>query len=459
VRLGRENVRLDATAALGQGPVIATPLSRECEINSVARIVASRAVIEKVVDQLGPGAVLHSTAAAGASFATPVPDQKIAWAASLLPSTGLSPRERAILKFEKKLDVEAVPRTNVIAVSYEAGSPELAQQAVDAVVQTYLDEHVRLNRTPRAHQFMLDQIARAQKELQQKEVELKRLRTETGVTDPHEQRSLLVQRMARLEDTLLEAEASVAAAEVEVANLEETLVGLSQTQVTSQTTGAGNEAIDRMREQLYLLQLQQEDLLSKYTSDHYKVRQIEEQIAQAKAILAEEEGRRTETILGPNAAYEQTRLELVRKRPVLAALRTKVSELKSQHTEVTADLETFNSHSLQVIALEREVSILEDNYRKYAHNLEQARIDESLEDEGITNITVAQPATLSAKPVRPVMLLNLFLGVVFSTLGGVSLAVVREYFDTRQPREEDPRRRGCVADRLPAHTTWEVAAT
>jgi len=59
VRLGRENATLDATATLGENPIVAVPMSRENEINSVVEILQSRALLEKVVDALGPAFVLN----------------------------------------------------------------------------------------------------------------------------------------------------------------------------------------------------------------------------------------------------------------------------------------------------------------------------------------------------------------------------------------------------------------
>ena len=54
VRLGRENATLDPTVTLSQEAVVAVPISRESEINSVVEILQSRSLLEKVVDESGP---------------------------------------------------------------------------------------------------------------------------------------------------------------------------------------------------------------------------------------------------------------------------------------------------------------------------------------------------------------------------------------------------------------------
>src|SRR4051812_28860520 len=58
VRLGRENATLDPTATFGQTPVVAMPQSRENEINTAVEILKSPVLLEKVIDAVGPRAIL-----------------------------------------------------------------------------------------------------------------------------------------------------------------------------------------------------------------------------------------------------------------------------------------------------------------------------------------------------------------------------------------------------------------
>ncbi len=58
VRLGRENVALDPTTTLGQGPAVRVPQSREEEINSNVKMLQSRDIISKVVDYFSPQVIL-----------------------------------------------------------------------------------------------------------------------------------------------------------------------------------------------------------------------------------------------------------------------------------------------------------------------------------------------------------------------------------------------------------------
>src|SRR3954462_5618935 len=67
VRLGRETVMLDPTATTRQ--IMPVSVSRETEVNSVLEMLRSRIMIEKLVDELGPDAILRPTSAAALSNA------------------------------------------------------------------------------------------------------------------------------------------------------------------------------------------------------------------------------------------------------------------------------------------------------------------------------------------------------------------------------------------------------
>src|SRR5438874_1284381 len=99
VRLGRENATLDPTATVGQGTVVAVPQSRENEINSAVEILNSRILLEKVVDAVGPRAILYGQEAAASE-------------GEAASSEAAEERYRAINRLTKKLNVEPVKKSN-----------------------------------------------------------------------------------------------------------------------------------------------------------------------------------------------------------------------------------------------------------------------------------------------------------------------------------------------------------
>lgn len=446
LRLGRENVALDPTVTLSPETVVAIPQSRENELNSVAEILMSRVFIEKVVDLLGPQRVLGpgddpvaepALASIAAEPPASVTSRVKKWLQTIRPSSELTPRERAVLQVTEQLGVEPMRKSDLILVTYESWSPETAQAVVGKLVDAYLQQHVQLNRTGGAYEFLTEETGRLRERLTRSEQKLLELRNKTGLFSPADQQGLLLERIGRLEDELLQAQAAAAVSEVKVRRFREQLASMPATQVTGTTTGTANEGTDEMRAQFYALKLLEMAASSKYTDSHPLLKETRRQAAEAKEFLDREEKTRTQVSTGPDRAYEQVQLALASEEPVLASLKAQADQLQRQLVAAQEELKTLNENELLIASLKREIEMDEASYRKYAANLEQARIDQEMERQRISNIKLVQPATLEVKPVRPRVLWNLVLGLLVGGVSGVGLALTAEYMDHsfRTPEE------------------------
>ena len=428
VRLGRENVGLDPTATLGEARTINIMQTREQEMNSVAMIIRNRDLTEKVVETIGHERILEAEEPGGGSpsvVKASLVNVLGGWAGQLMPSSQLGPEDKAIRKCGRKLDVQAVPDTNLVMISYESHSPALSQQVVQNVIELYLDEHVRLHRTQGTHKFLAEQRDAMLNELERAEERLRYMRGETGLVAPAEQRLALVEKATKIETDYQHAQARATELEAEVQALRTEVESLPETVVLSSVEGASSFAADGMREQLYTLELREQKLLSEFTAEHVLVKQIRAQIEAAERILVDR-GRQTETTRGRNNTYEETKLELLRKEPLLKAARAKIQALAGQVAEANQDLEQLNHNEIMIARLQREVEIAATNYRKYAADAEQARIDHSLETAKMSNISIAQPATLEAYPSSPNVKLNLLLGSIAAVFASSGLAFAAE---------------------------------
>lgn len=422
VRLGRENVILDPTTTLNQAPVVAVPQSRENEINSIIEILRSRPLLEQVVDRVGADAILGKADLPedfGGKPASP----------SSAPVESSAQRDRAVRLLTRKIEVDAVKKSNIIVIVYDGPSPEIARAVVSSLADLSLDRHARLNRTPGAQKFLAEQAERMRAELTRSEIQLKDLQNSTDLFALAEQKQLVVARLGKLEEELAHTSAALAEAEAEVKQLRELRAELPQTQVTARTKGMPNEAADKMREQLYVLQLRELDLVGRHPPNHPEVKLIREQVAAAREIFEREQRGREQVTTGPGKLHEEAQLLLVRRQPAVAALRAKEEHLKSQLDYERLALRRLNENGLRITALQREVDLQAARYRKYSENLEQARIDRALEEERISNINVVQPATFDDQPVKPRRKLLLAFGLVLALAGSLGLAWLAERWE------------------------------
>jgi polysaccharide biosynthesis protein PslE len=415
VLLGRENAVLGPTATFGQAPVVAVPPSRENDINSALEILTSRYLAEQVVDSVGPAAILGRAA--------PAPSGQG-------PGADAGPdRHRAIVKFTRKLEVEAVKKSNVIAIRYDGPSPEVAQAVVSRLTDCYLQRYAHLHRTSGAHRFLSEQAARLRAQLTRTEEELRDLKDRSGLFHPEGQRLALTTRVGQFETDLVQTAAAVAAAEAEVKVLRARMAETPKTQVTARTSGFPNQVADLMRGQLYTLRLKEIDLLGRHPEAHPEVRLVRNQLATAREAVDREERQRDQVTTGPNRAYEEGQIALVRQEAALASLRARADELRRQRDREQAALRALNRDELPVARLQRELDLQTAQYRKYAENLEQAEIDRGLEAERISNVNVVQPATYEVEPVRPKPLPYLGIALAVALLGSLALAGLAEKLD------------------------------
>ncbi len=455
VRLGRENATLDPTVTLGSNPVVITPAAREDEMNSVAAMLASRTMLERVVDAVGPEVVLANVGQtsplqtpeaetpsgttsekASSSFLRTIDVMRRA-----LLGPDLPPRDQAIRRLSRQLKVEPVRKSNIVTVAYDAPTPELAQQVVASLVDAYLEEHSRLNRVPGSHRFFVEQAKRLGSELAELEAELAERKTTSGLASIEDQRNQMINRAGRLEDELLEAESMRAEAEAKVRAMRATMAELPRESVSASTAGVNDTGTDGIRQQFFTLQLQEKQAAAIYTDSHPKLQTIREELAAAQQIHDREERTRVEVTTSPDGIYEQTRATLVAEEPILHSLTAKTEILNRQSADVRSQLNSLNTEELALAKLEREIELREADYRKYSVNLEQARIDDALESQRMSNIGIVQPASYEARPIRPRALLNLALGVFIGVFGAIGIAFFAEYTDRSFRSVDDIERR------------------
>ena len=254
------------------------------------------------------------------------------------------------------------------------------------------------------------------------QVELRELKSRTGVSAPEAQRTLLVERRSRLEDDLAAKLAAIEATTARIQQCRQIIATEPKAEVLTRTSGVGNQGTDYIRQQFYGVKLQEAAAATKYTADHPLYQQVREQAAAAQEMLDREAPLREEIKTGPGRTVEQAQTTLGLDEPLLAGLKVEVAALQAQLAKSAEDLAKFNENEVRVADLQREVDLQVSVYRKYSESLEQMRIDEALGNQRISNISVAQPATWEPQPVRPKGWLNLLVGLLMGLAGSLGIA-------------------------------------
>ena len=356
------------------------------------------------------------------------------------PAGRLLEKDLAIQTLMKHLDVEASKKSNIITITYETNDPALARNVLNRLVGFYLEKHIEVNRTPGSYTFFKKQKNQLRSSLDRTEEELKNLKNRTGFASISEQRRILLQRIGTMKSKLENTKASAAASEARVKALTATLAALPGTVRKDETTGFANSAADSMRKQVYALEIKEQKLLSTFTENSIPVQEIRRQIKQGKALLSKAQ-QQNQVTTGINENYQKIQLALLTENGHLASLQARAAAIVSQLKSAGVELEGLNDAEMRFEQLDRDLATGRSNYLKYSDSLEQARIDEALDMQRISNISIVEPATYSIKPVRPKTLLDLALGFFLGIFGALGLAFFSEFQDHSIKKPEDVNNR------------------
>ncbi len=418
VRLGRETIALDPTATTGQ--TVGVLDTRENEINSVQELLKSQAIIESIVDKLGPTRILDLPDNA----VDPAEVEPAIWQ-RLNPLASYSQRDKAVRLLGKRFNVEAVHKSNVINISCDATNPELAKRIISLAIETAREIHLRVNRSDQSFYFFDAQTRDEDEKLSGLEEELRKLKDATGIAEIAEQRTILLDRLASLEGERLRAQAAFESTEAEVSSRAEALREIPTMQISAETSGQSQSTVSRLREQLYALELREKELTSKFQEDTFVVSQIRDQIAAAKRVLNQEVDP-VQTTKSLNESHRQTHIGLLEGKAKAAALAAQIKVLDAQAAEARQAIQTFNANEVKIARLDRQIDLEKSTFRKFAENRELARIDRALQDQNISNLNVLQEPTHSITPTKPRVTLVLIFGFALASMAAVGVSVLGE---------------------------------
>lgn len=432
IRPGRESIAIDPTATTGA--TLSVYETRETEMNSVLEVLRSRGLAEAVVDEIGPAAVLGEDG--------PV---RPSWLSRLFDLPVMDARERASNELENNIDVWSPKRSTVITVRCKSDQPQRAQFLLDAYLDVYIREHLRVNRTRGSHEFFVTQSAALQQQLQAAQRALNEARNDLGIATLEGQRRVYEEQMASLQGQQAQLNTQVMAAEAKAAALREQLAALPDFMLHDQTDGLANGATDAMRAELYRLEIQERDLLSRFTESHPMVVSIRRQVASARRVVEQQEPRRRETRQALNPVYQQVQASLLSEEAQGKSLRAQRDAVDRELAGVRQRLKTLNQKEAHLEKLQRDANLLAAAYESYMQRREQSRIDQALAEERISNVNIVHPATHQAKPISPPVRLFSLLAVVTALCGAVGTALCAEHLagqsgwaSFRSPRRNAP---------------------
>lgn len=435
--------RADAPAsAQSNAPLDLTRLTiTEEELNSEVELLQDDEVLRRVIGENGMGG--HD------------------WLHFLRPTEGTAERvERAARRLGKKLDVEAVKKTNLITVKYASDDPRIAAKVLQSLANAYLEKHAEVHRPGGQLPFFTQQTGESRRQLDDAERKLQQFMAGNGVVAADKERDLALQRVSAVDASYRETRVELAETEQQMHELQAQLSALPE-RTTTQVRSADNpEVLAALKATLMNLQVKRVELLNKFEPTHRLVRQVDEQIAQTQTAIAKEMlTPLSDQTTDKNSHYEWAKAELEKAQVQYRALQAKASETGAELALYRAQSRQLGDAAITQDDLQYSERAAEDNYLMYLKKQEDARMADALDRRGIVNVAVAEQPTVPSLPLWSTWAV-LAVGFVAAGATGTSAAFAADYVDTRfrTPKEVSMYLNAPVLASLPRPTKGRLTA-
>ena len=366
----------------------------------------------------------------------------------------------AVRRLRHDLIITPVRKADIIEVDYTAGNPRQAVAVLRQLAQSYLEAHLRLHGSPGTHEFFLKQAAHYQDLLKNAETRLTDFRLKNDIVLFAQQKEDILRRSSESGSMLLATEAAIGEATRKIANSRSLAAEAAPRVITQSRTVSNQNSVERLSTMLVELQNRRTELLAKYRSDDRMVAEVSQEIADTQAALENAKNLKgSEQATDINPVRQTLELDIAKQASDLAGLEARRQALTQQIQSYRVQLNKLGNSTSEYDDLIRSQKEAEDNYLLYARKTEEARIADSLDQQKIANVAIAENPVEPYLPSKPDVGRNLLLGTLLAAFLSLGVAFSTEYLEQPFPRVEiDPRIAGPAKDTLPLPETIERPA-
>lgn len=330
---------------------------------------------------------------------------KIPTGTDLEPPDRLSNAYRnSIANFMADVDVSPVRRSNLVEVTFYSEDADLAARAANQLSNDYIDQNlqVRFDETMRASEWLSKQLVGLKSKLEKSDDALQAYARANSIIFVEEKQNLANERLKQLQEAYTKAQTDRFAKEAYF-NL------VQQGRVQDLPGTIDNKLIQDLTVRLAELERDYAQLSITVKPEWPKAIALKKQIDTIQASLDHEKKNLSQGIV-------DTYRSSVANEKFLA------DELEGQKKAVN----DIGEKSIQYNILKREVDTNKGLYEGLLTRMKEATVSAGVR---ASNVRIVDAAQVPKYPVKPKVILNLLLGLVFGSGLGIGLAVLQEYLD------------------------------
>src|ERR1700730_2938737 len=314
--------------------------------------------------------------------------------------------------FLASLSVKRVPNSRLMDISFESTSPLQAAQVVNAHIKNFIEQNFqsRYEATTRASTWLTDQLNELKVRVEKAEDARIAYERQNQIWAVDDKQNVTTQRLADLNKQLTEAQSERMRKQ---SMFEFTKAG----DVDSVPQIRDNPAVQDLLRKRSDVYNQYTDASNQYGPNFPRVQRLQSQLKELDSGIDKE------------------------KRAVMARLESEYREARQREELLThaldqqkAEVNQMSERMVQYSILKREAEANKALYDGLLTKLKEAGISAGLRS---SNIRVVDPAMVPTYPSRPAKTRNIALSFVIGLVGGIGLALLREYMDNTVKSPDD----------------------
>ena len=317
-----------------------------------------------------------------------------------------------MVPFLSRLSVKRVPNSRLIEVQFEAEDPQLAAQVVNTHLQNYVEENFRskYDATTQASNWLSAELEELRIKVEKSEDARIAYERENQIWQIDEKQDITTQKLADLSKAVTDAQTDVAE--------KEALYRMAASgNVDALPAARNNAVISNLLNRKSSLDEQYAESLDQYGPNFPKVLRL---AAQQKEVNDDLAAARKNMVESVEEEYNTARTHVELLQDALDKQKTEANDLAEK--------------LVQYHILQHDAESNKQLYDGLLQKLKEAGITAGLRS---SNIRVVDPALAPTTPSRPQKARNISLAFLVGLVGGVGLALFREYLDNTVKSPDD----------------------
>ena len=321
-------------------------------------------------------------------------------------------RPPELAEFLGNLSVKRVPNSRLMDASFESTDPQLAARTVNAHIATYIEQNYRskYEATSQASDWLADQLRDFKIKVQKSEDARIAYERQNQIWTLDDKQNMTTQRLSDINKQFTEAQAERVKKEsfyqfAKAGNLD------AVPQLDS------NSALTELLKKRGETSAEYADALQQYGPNFPKVLRLKAQLKDIDDNIAKEKQKILDVL---ESDYREARQRE-------ALLADALNQAKTETNQMAEKMVEYN-------ILKREAEANKALYEGLMTKMKETAISGALRS---SNIRVVDPAMVPTAPARPAKAKNIILAFLVGLVGGIGLALLREYLDNTVKTPDD----------------------